>query len=488
MFHLKRSCCALLFCVFSSSLLAGGGCVPEPAPPSDPPPPDSPAPTRTRAELIDQARELAERYQLKPIELPTPQPDPKLELGRMLFFDPILSGNKDTSCATCHRMDMGLGDGLSIPAGTGAVMRDGRRLPGPAKAFMPRNVPELYNRGQDAIERFFWDGRLERLEDGRFVLHDKVEEQRPGAYLRIMPEGLEGLLAAQNMLPVLNRDELRGVAGDVDVFGEPNRIALIADHDFETSWRLLFERLWAIEAYRELIRSAYPEVPESQLSYVHIANAMSAFIIDAFTFDDSPYDRFLRGDDDALGDEALEGMTLFFSAEAKCGQCHNGPLLSDQGFHNIGVRPMTRGPDPQRGVDLGAMHRSHAGAEARFAFKTPPLRNVTLSAPYFHNGMYSSLEEVVAHKNYALERFWLFDPMSLSWEFAEQIHTSSEILELVPETLAVQMQQPLGLSAQQQALLIRFLESLTSPKASELEGIEPTKLPSELKLAHPEVR
>lgn len=487
MFHLKRLCFSLLFCVFSLSLVASGGCVPDEEPPLAQPP-EPPVVTRSRAELVASARALAVTYQLKPIELPAAQPEPKLELGRMLFFDPILSGNKDTSCATCHRMDMALGDGLSIPAGTGAVMRDGRRLPGPAKAFMPRNVPELYNRGQASIDHFFWDGRVERLEDGRFVLHDKAEEYRPGVYLRIMPEGLDGLLAAQNMLPVLNRDELRGVAGDLDIFGEANNIALIADHDFESSWRLLFERLWAIEAYRELIRAAYPEVPESQLGYVHIANAMSAFIIDAFTFDDSPYDRFLRGDDEALDDEQLEGMTTFFGPQAKCGQCHHGPLLSDQSFHNIGVRPMTRGPDTQRGVDLGAMLRSHAGAEARFAFKTPPLRNVALSAPYFHDGMYGSLEEVIAHKNNAIERFWLFDPMSLSWEFAQQVHTSSAILEPVLETLAVQMQTPLELSMAQQASLKRFLESLTSPQARSLEGIEPETLPSELKLAHPEVR
>lgn len=472
--------------MFSAFALSACGSAVHAPPEADASPDLLPDLSPSRDQLLLEAGKMMQTYQLSSVTLPTPAPAPKVELGRMLFFDPILSGNKDASCATCHRMDMALVDGLSVPAGTGAVVRQGRRVPGPAKAFMPRNVPDLFNRGQDSVRNFFWDGRVERLEDGRFVLYDKVEERRPGAYLRVMPQGLDNLLAAQNMLPVLNRDELRGVAGDKDVFGEDNLIALIADHDFESSWRLLFERVWAQPEYKALITAAYPDVPEAQLGYLHLANAMSAFIIDTFTFDDSPYDRFLRGEQDALDDSALRGMVTFFGAKARCGQCHNGQLLSDQSFHNIAIRPITRGPDVQRGVDFGAMHNSNVGYEARFAFRTPPLRNVALTQPYFHNGMYSGLDQVIAHKDDALAMFWTFDPMSLSWEFAEQIHTDVELLEQVTgETLAVQMRQPLGLSAQEREDLISFLMALTSPSAAELTPVEPEHLPSGLPLAHP---
>ena len=463
-----------------------------PAPPHEEPfephdaPHDTPAEALTHAALSARARALIPSYKLATIKRPAPQDAAKLELGRMLFFDPIVSGNQDTSCSTCHRMDMALVDGLAIPVGSSAIMRQGRRVPGPGKAFMVRNVPDLFNRGQEGLRTFFWDARLERLEDGLVVLHDKGEEARPNAYLRVMPDGLDSLLAAQNMLPVLNRDELRGIAGDVDVYGQPNTLALIGNHDLENVWRLLFERIWSVPAYQQLIQAAYPDRAPESLSYVQLANAMSAFIIDAFTFDDSPYDRFLRGEDDALTEDELRGMTLFFGPKAMCGQCHHGQLLTDERFHNIAVRPITRGNDPQRGVDLGAMHHTNAGHEARFAFRTPPLRNVALTAPYFHNGGYLTLEQVIDHKDHALAQFWAFDPRSLSWEFAEQIHTDKELLAQVVQNVAPQMQAPLGLTAQERQDLISFLKALTSPSARALRHIEPDQLPSGLPLPRPE--
>ena len=458
-------------------------CDDPPAAHDSPTPPDPLGPDRPA--LVARAQELVQRHQLAPIELPKPSAQAKVELGRQLFFDPILSGNKDISCATCHHPDHATADGVPVSAGTMAVERGGFRVPGPGKAFTSRHSPDLFNRGQRSFINYFWDARLQRLEDGRVVLFDRSEEQRPDFYLRVMPSDLDDLLAAQAMMPVLSRDEMRGSSGDRDASGQPNRIALIGNHDLENAWRLIFEQVWSVEAYRPLLAQAYPELPQGSLSMVHLANALGAFMQEAFTFDDSPYDRFLRGQLDAMSDEALRGMDVFFGDRAKCGDCHTGQLLSDQKVYNIAVRPITRGPDPQRGVDLGAMHRAWAGPEARYAFRTTPLRNVELTAPYLHNGMYTTLEQVIDFKDDSLAQFWAFDPASMPGEFGAQLHRDAAVLKSLYETLAPQAQQPLGLTAQEKRELVAFLKSLTSPSARDLSGLEPASTVSGLPLVSP---
>lgn len=434
-------------------------------------PQDVPTGPSTREALSETLEEQIKTYQLAPVVEARYENKAQVELGRQLFFDPILSGNKDVACATCHQVEHGLSNAVSLAAGTKASVVDGIRIPGERKAFTPRNVPDLFNRDQPGLRTMFWDLRLERLEDGQMVLYDKSEERRQGSYLRVMDERLESIIAAQTMLPVLNRDELRGHWGDEDVDGQLNLIAQVRDTDFETSWRLLFEQVWAVDAYRILIQQAYPN--ETALGFVHLSNALGAFIASTFTLVDSPWDRYLRGDRSALSDQALYGATVFFGEKAKCGQCHHGVMLSDQSVHNIGVRPMTRGPDHERGIDFGAQHRSHFGPEGRFAFRTPPLRNVELSAPYMHTGMYRTLEEVIAHKNDVFDAFWSYDPMGLDAPFRDQVHMSSQLIEPVMMSLAPQMQAPLALNDEEKQALIAFLKALTSPSAKQLTRVKP---------------
>jgi cytochrome c peroxidase len=98
---------------------------------------------------------------------PGPVPDPALvELGQALFFDLELSGNRDTSCATCHHPFLGTGDGLSLPVGTGpqnpgAIGHD--RIKGSDREFIPRNAPEVFDRGSPAWTSQFWDSRISLL-------------------------------------------------------------------------------------------------------------------------------------------------------------------------------------------------------------------------------------------------------------------------------------------------------------------------------------
>ena len=426
----------------------------------------------------------------------------KAELGKMLFFDSILSGTKDTSCGTCHRPMQATVDGVSLPAGSLARHDPltGARTPGSEQNYMPRNVPDLFNRGDALFTSFFWDKNIQSVEiDGQmqFAIFERMDRRAPQNFFRVlsgqgfeatMMASPENLLAAQNMMPVLNRDELRGPSGSVDVCGEPNELASVPDSNPETVWKRLMARLLEHEAYRELFRAAYPEVPEERLSFVHAANGLSAFISDAYTLTDSPWDRFLEGEDEALTDEALRGATLFYG-KAQCSSCHSGTMMTDLKPYNLGVTPLGHGPSSRqtttRKLDRGVAHRSHSDFHDDFGFRTPPLRNVALTAPYMHNGIYTSLAQVIVHKNDATKALYSYDTTLLRPEFRPAAFHGEESFAQVEETLDVMFKRPLGLEYNEILDLVAFLEALTSPQARDLSHTRPERVPSGLPITIP---
>lgn len=433
-------------------------------------------------ELRERTLELGLAPMIRP-ELPRAQ----VELGRMLFFDPIMSGNKDFACSGCHRMDRATVDGLSLPVGTKGVTDEfGERRPGVRLNFVPRNVPDLFNRGHPEVRSMFWDKRMEQLDDGRIVLYDFQDAYAPNNVLRAMDEiaplegRLENMMAAQAMMPVLNRDELRGAPGDEAIDRTPNELALTPDADLESVWVAAMSRYRAIPEYVELFERAYPGTSIESMDFTHAANAISAFVVDSFTLTESPWDRFLRGDDSALNASQKRGAMLFFG-RAQCSRCHSGDLLSDQQFYNLAVVPLGRGPDPYAFVDRGAAHRSHADRTMDFSFRTPPLRNVELTAPYMHNGTYTTLEAVIRHKNDALSSLWSYDEGNLTTMFARQLHRSQEVLERVESTVEPLFSTPLGLSDDDIDDLVSFLRALTDPRARDLTDLIPESVPSGLR-------
>ena len=200
--------------------------------------------------------------------LPVGQQDPALvELGRSLFFDKILSGNRDVACATCHTMVDHAADALSLPIGTGGVGTGGARTLGAGRQFVPRNAPSLLNQGL-GLFYLFWDGRVnEEGGVGQFRTPTGVT----------MPPEVRSLLGAQAMLPVLNRAEMRGDAGDRDVAGDPNELATIPDESPSQVWAAAMRRLLAIQEYQAKFAAAYPSLPASSLGFAHAANAIAAF-------------------------------------------------------------------------------------------------------------------------------------------------------------------------------------------------------------------
>jgi len=403
---------------------------------------------------------------------PVQTQDPALvELGRALFFDKILSGNRDVSCATCHDPALNAGDGLSLAVGTGGTGVGAARTLGAGRQFVPRNSPSLLNQGLGFFY-MFWDGGVN-------------EEGGPGRFRTpagaALPPGVTNLLAAQAMLPVANRTEMRGNRGDVDRFGNPNELAEIDDANFAEIWRATMRRLLGVQEYVAKFTAAYPGTPVSSLGFQHAANALAAFQVHAFTKANSPFDRYLARDDAALTEEQKRGALLFFG-RAMCASCHSGPLLGGQTFANAGVPQL--GPGVGRGapLDRGRGEEMANIQFYQFAFRAPALRNVELSAPYMHNGAYRTLEQVVRHYNNVDSALVAFDPSELDPALRATYHGDAATITAIRQSLDGRLRQPMRLTEAEQRQLVAFLKSLTDPAARNLSGVVPARVPSGLEV------
>jgi cytochrome c peroxidase len=401
--------------------------------------------------------------------LPVAQQNPALvELGRSLFFDKILSGNRDVACATCHTLADHATDALSLPIGTGGIGVGATRTLGPGRQFVSRNAPSLLNQGL-GLFYLFWDGRVnEEGGIGRFKTPTGVA----------LPSQLDNLLAAQAMLPVLNRVEMRGVAGDVDQSANPNELAAIPDASASEIWAAVMRRVLAIQQYQAKFNAAYPGVPLQSLGFQHAANAIAAFEIQSFTHANSPFDRFLAGDSRAMSTEEKRGALLFFG-KARCSSCHSGPLLGGQSFANVAVPQIGPGVGNAAPLDIGRGEELQF-KEYKFAFRVQPLRNVELTAPYFHSGAYPTLEAVVRHYNHADSAQRNFDASQLAPAVRALYHGDDKTKSTVLETLDFRLRDPLRLSQTEQSQLVAFLKSLTDPAAKDLSAIAPASVPSGL--------
>jgi len=411
--------------------------------------------------LDQQVRQAISPWGVVPL-LPVAAPDPALvDLGRSLFFDKILSGNRDVACATCHTMADHATDALSLPIGTGGVSDGTTRTLGAGRQFVPRNAPSLLNQGL-GLFYLFWDGRVN--EEGG------IGQFRTPAGVTIPPQA-SSLLAAQAMLPVLNRTEMRGLSGDRDVAGNPNELATIPDEQPPQVWAAAMRRLLAIQEYQAKFAAAYPSIPASSLGFAHAANAIAAFEIQAFTHCNSPFDRFLAGENRAMSTEEKRGALLFFG-KARCSTCHSGPLLGGQSFANVGVPQIGPGVGAAAPLDIGRGEEVQF-QEYRFAFRVQPLRNVELTAPYFHSGAYATLEAVVRHYNNADSAQKNYDPTNLTPAVRAEYHGDAATKLAVLETLDFRLREPLRLTAIEQSQLVAFLKSLTDPAARDLSSIAP---------------
>lgn len=310
----------------------------------------------------------------------------RVALGQLLFYDPILSGNRQVSCATCHHPRFGTSDGLSLSLGDGATGLGPERVADTdnyPEQRIPRNAPGLWNLGASEFTVFFHDGRLEADSDQPDGIRTPLGAE--------MAKGFQSALSAQAMFPVLSPDEMAGHYSENDV-SRAVRQGLLSQPG--GAWDIIAARVAAIPEYK----AAFDEIaPDQAITFTEIANVIADFMAHEWRADNSAFDRAMRGEAE-LTAPAQRGMELFYG-EAGCASCHSGWLQTDHAFHAIAM--------PQIGPGKAARFENHARDEGRFrvtgraddayAFRTPSLRNVTLTAPYGHSGAYPSLEEVVRH-------------------------------------------------------------------------------------------
>lgn len=377
-------------------------------------------------------------------------------LGHSLFYDPILSGNRNIACAHCHHPDFGTGDGLSLGIGEGGSGLGPDRTPGTGLSRIakriPRNAPGLWNLGVRDLHVMFHDGRLSTSDIFGNGFNSPAEEW--------LPDGLNSLLAAQALFPLTAQFEMAGNPGENEIIG--------AVHDrIDGAWPILAKRVRTDGDYGARFVEAFDHIETSEeVTIVEIANALAAFMAIEWTSIDSPFDEYLAGRSDALGDAQKAGMELFYG-KAGCNSCHSGPLMSDQKFHALGLPAFgpgrTRLFDPYA-RDVGRMGESNRIADG-YAFRTPMLRNVALTAPYGHNGAYPTLESMVRHHldPQAARAKWHKQDANLPvipWLAATDFIIQSDTREIARQSQAIKVKSQ-TLEDAEIAQIVAFLKSLT---------------------------
>ena len=340
-------------------------------------------------------------------DLPSPNYDfrtpsaEKVELGRVLMFDKILSGNMNISCGTCHHSLADTGDGLSLPVGEGGKGLGVTRNVGSDADLIvervPRNAPPVWNLGDNSFHTLFHDGRVTTVTGAGFPSGCDTPAKHN------LPDNLENVLACQAMFPVTSATEMAGQKGENTVADAAAAGNLAGAGGV---WEQLAQRLQAIPEYVDMFKAAfrkgdYRVKKASDITYAHAANAIAAFEGVAWRADNSPFDQLLRGDGDAMSNNAKKGMALFYEGDSNgqaCAECHSGLYQTDLSFHAIAMPQIGsgRGSGPDGFEDYGREQVTGIEDDV-LKFRTPTLRNVALTAPYGHGGAYDTLRAVVEH-------------------------------------------------------------------------------------------
>lgn len=409
-------------------------------------------------------RSLIGNHGLQQIQVPATN-SAQVALGRSLYFDRELSGNRDVSCATCHHPSQGSGDGRMLSSGVGGVGLGADRTQAADRDIVPRNAPEVFNRGHADWKSMFWDSRVAK-EGDTFV--SPAKDQLPG--------GFENPLSVQAMFPVTSAAEMRGNAGDLDIHGQVNELAAIAADNLPAVWNAITARLMAIPGYAQAFQDAYPDVPQDQIGFQHAAQAISAFEIAAFSLNDSAWDRYLAGDDAALSPAAKRGAAHFLGDN--CASCHSGNLLTDQQHHNLAVPQLGPGKDASQ-LDVGRALETGEDAD-EFAFRTPPLRNVTITGPWMHNGAYGTLEETIQHHYTPEASLKAYDASQLPDHLQSTVKLDDATVAALTANIDAMLPTGETLTADELNDLMAFLASLTSPSTDLMLRIVPESVASGL--------
>ena len=239
------------------------------------------------------------------------------------------------------------------------------------------------------------------------------------------------------------------------------------------------------DRYVSLIKKAYG-VEKEDISYVQIANALATFEAMAWRFDNSPFDQYLRGDKNALSNNAKKGLELFYG-KAKCASCHSGTFQTDHKFYSIAMPQVGPGKGDGEGHEDFGRAKVTKKTRDRYRFRTPTLRNVKLTGPWGHAGAYNSLEAVIEHHINPIRSLMNYDLRQLVMPKVENFLESDfmimndiEALAKIAKSSQINMPQ---LSKTEIQDILTFLDSLTDTAAFDMRNDVPARLPSGLPVA-----
>ena len=402
------------------------------------------------------------------------------QLGQLLFYDPILSGNQQTACATCHHPAFGTSDGVSLSFGDGGIGLGPKRVADPKnmpEERIPRNSPVLFNLGAKEFTTLFHDGRLEQDPNHPSGIRTPMGGD--------MLAGFTSVLSAQTMFPVLSRDEMAG-SFDENQIGRLVRQGIITGKG--GAWDVLSRRVADIPAYADSFIATYDHIegPED-IAFTDISNAIAGFVAHEWRSDSAPFDQLLRGELEFDG-PARAGLALFYG-EGGCAACHSGPFLTDHSFHAMGA--------PQIGPGKSASFEDHhrddgrfrvtGRQEDRYAFRTPSLRNVMLSAPYGHAGGHRDIAAFLASHADPIRSLETYDPSQavLPDYPVEDFTVMDDTAQRGAIAQAVTF-QPAPLDPDEITALVAFLDKLTDPISISGRLGVPETVPSGLPVPNPD--
>lgn len=299
-------------------------------------------------------------------------------LGKLLFEDPQLSNDNKMSCLSCHNPSMGFSDGLP------------KSISNRAGFFTARNSPSIINAGY--ATRYFWDMRAFNLE--KQVTH-------------VIDDDLE----------------------------------------FNTNFDTIVEKLNKDTNYLKLFKEAYGGIVKEDINERSIGNAIAAYVNSLKSFN-SPFDKYVRNETNEYPENAKRGFNLFMGKGA-CGSCHFAPIFNgtippfymDSESEVLGITQGFDSINPKLDTDMGRMKNGLSVDNHPYfknSFKTVSVRNIALTAPYMHNGLFATLEDVL--------------------EFYNLGGGAGMGLEVENQTLP---DAPLDLSEQEIQDIIAFMETLT---------------------------
>lgn len=386
------------------------------------------------------------------------------DLGRLLFFDPVLGLNDDNSCAGCHAPQHGFGDSQSIAIGIGNNGIVGAGRTGPRNQ---RRSPQLLNAA--FFPRLMWNSRFRAHSGNPFDNSSDFHFPDPeGTSLSHLPH----LLQAQAFIPPTERVEMAGF----DFVGDNTTIrAEVA------------RRVGQVADYARRLGGVFPEVRTGGVRYEHIGRAIAEFTF-TLRFANAPIDQFARGSAGAMTLAQQRGALLFFG-KAGCVRCHavsgqSNEMFSDFEEHVVAVpqvAPLVSnvGFDGPGGNEDFGLEQMTGNPADRYAFRTSPLRNVALQSSFGHNGAYTRLADMVRHHLDAAASLAGYSPAAagVAADLQGPMAPGAPLLS----RLDARLRTPVRLTEEEFAQLVDFVgNGLLDPaaRAGQLRRLIPAVLPS----------